>query len=388
MTFNIDPELLSAVIFYIILAIVIIKYRKRFTVMQKIFFVYKSKKPLALMKKLAEHRVFFKIFSTIAIPAAVFAMIFIGQVLLENLLKIAAGVGGVGVSLAIPGVRIPGSPIFIPFWYGIISIGILAVVHEFSHGIVAAMEGVRLKSAGFGFLLILPLAFVELDEKQMMKKPRIARLRIASAGAFANVALWFVLSLLLIFILYPAKVAMLESGVKIANVEDGLPAQLAGLTAGDLVIAINNYTIKNIIDFASAMSGILTNETIVVQTTNNVFFVTTTANPNNGSIGYLGVGLSESTEPNSEAKANFGSLSYAPLWIISLVQWVALLNLAVGVMNFLPIWAIDGSRIAYDLFGYVIKNEKVLFVLLNLIFAFYTALLIFNLIGPFLVSLF
>ena len=56
-------------------------------------------------------------------------------------------------------------------------------------------------------------------------------------------------------------------------------------------------------------------------------------------------------------------------------------------MNFLPIWALDGGIVANGLLSYVIKNKKVLFAVLNLIFVFYLALIILNMVGPFLFSI-
>ena len=53
------------------------------------------------------------------------------------------------------------------FTYWIIAIAIVAVFHEFAHGIFAKIRGIRLKSTGFGFLGPLLAAFVEIDEKQI-----------------------------------------------------------------------------------------------------------------------------------------------------------------------------------------------------------------------------
>jgi len=78
---------------------------------------------------------------------------------------------------------------FPPFYfaYFIISILIVATVHEFSHGIFAKAKGLKIKSTGFAFLGPFIGAFVEQDEKQMFKKPKIAQMGILSAGVFANV---------------------------------------------------------------------------------------------------------------------------------------------------------------------------------------------------------
>ncbi len=74
----------------------------------------------------------------------------------------------------------------VPFWYWIIAIGLLALVHEGFHGIMAAREKVRIKSLGWGLLLVIPLAFVEPDEKQLARKKAWPQLRVFAAGSFAN----------------------------------------------------------------------------------------------------------------------------------------------------------------------------------------------------------
>jgi len=77
------------------------------------------------------------------------------------------------------------------FTYWIIIIAIIAISHEFAHGIFAAYDKIKIKSTGFGFFpFFLPIflaAFVELDEKRMAKKKIKSQLAILSAGTFANV---------------------------------------------------------------------------------------------------------------------------------------------------------------------------------------------------------
>ena len=76
------------------------------------------------------------------------------------------------------------------FTYFIVIIAIIAISHEFAHGIFAAHNKVKVKSTGFGFFpFFLPIflaAFVELDEKVMAKKKKFSQLAILSAGTFAN----------------------------------------------------------------------------------------------------------------------------------------------------------------------------------------------------------
>ena len=75
-------------------------------------------------------------------------------------------------ALLLPGVDIPGSPIFIPIFAGIIALILLMVVHEFGHGILARAQGVEIKSIGVILLAVLPGAFVELDEEDVKKAKR------------------------------------------------------------------------------------------------------------------------------------------------------------------------------------------------------------------------
>ena len=91
------------------------------------------------------------------------------------------------------------------FTYWIVILAVIAITHEFAHGIFAAYNKVRIKKTGFGFFpFFLPVflaAFVELDEKQMAKKPSFAQRAVLSAGTFANVltAIFFLIVLGIFF---------------------------------------------------------------------------------------------------------------------------------------------------------------------------------------------
>ncbi|MCK9596884.1 site-2 protease family protein [Candidatus Pacearchaeota archaeon] len=86
----------------------------------------------------------------------------------------------------VPNLNLP--PFYFIYW--IIIIAIIAISHEFSHGIFAVNKNVKIKSTGFGFFpFFLPVflaAFVELDEKRMEKKKISSQMAILSAGTFAN----------------------------------------------------------------------------------------------------------------------------------------------------------------------------------------------------------
>tara|TARA_Y100000310_G_scaffold32133_1_gene30511 strand:- start:3832 stop:5328 length:1497 start_codon:yes stop_codon:yes gene_type:complete len=83
------------------------------------------------------------------------------------------------------------------FTYWIVAIAVIAIFHEFAHGIIAKKNGVRIKTTGFGFLGPFLAAFVEPDEKQMQKKSKFQQISILSAGVFTNLILAILFFLLL-----------------------------------------------------------------------------------------------------------------------------------------------------------------------------------------------
>ncbi len=75
------------------------------------------------------------------------------------------------------------------FTYWIVAIAVIAIFHEFAHGIMAKRYGVKILTTGFGFLGPFLAAFVEPDEKQMFEKPKYQQIAILSAGVFVNLIL-------------------------------------------------------------------------------------------------------------------------------------------------------------------------------------------------------
>ncbi len=76
------------------------------------------------------------------------------------------------------------------FIYWIIILAVIAITHEFAHGIFASHNQVKIKRTGFGFFpFFLPVflaAFVELDEKVMVTKKKFSQMAILAAGTLAN----------------------------------------------------------------------------------------------------------------------------------------------------------------------------------------------------------
>ncbi len=153
------------------------------------------------------------------------------------------------------------------FIYWIIIIAVVAISHEFSHGIFAANKKVKIKSTGFGFFpFFLPIflaAFVELDEKKMQKKKISHQMAILSAGTFANtlVAILFFAVLLLFF-----WIAFTPSGV----IFDTYTYSVVGISA---ITSVNNVHVSNI-SYNQLLSLANTSALADVKTNDSEYFIT------------------------------------------------------------------------------------------------------------------
>ncbi|MBT4376458.1 site-2 protease family protein [archaeon] len=100
------------------------------------------------------------------------------------------------------------------FTYWIVILAVIAITHEFFHGIFAAANKVETKTTGFGFFpFFFPIflaAFVNLNNKIMEKRSNFSQRAILSAGTFANI-LTAILGVLLLWGLFAA--AYVPSGV-------------------------------------------------------------------------------------------------------------------------------------------------------------------------------
>jgi len=79
--------------------------------------------------------------------------------------------------------------LFPPFYftYFLVSLAVVAIVHEFSHGIFMRYSKTKIKSTGIVFLGPILGAFVEEDRKSFHSKDRFNQMAVLGAGVFANV---------------------------------------------------------------------------------------------------------------------------------------------------------------------------------------------------------
>jgi len=133
---------------------------------------------------------------------------------------------------------IPGINPYLPIAYGWIGIVVAIIVHEFSHGILASRLGFKVKSSGILLLLGIPVgAFVEVDEQQLKEASLRNSARVLAAGPGANITV-AVACLLALLVLVSGLSPSLD-GLYVSKVEEGMPAQQAGISEGDVIVSVN-----------------------------------------------------------------------------------------------------------------------------------------------------
>jgi membrane-associated protease RseP (regulator of RpoE activity) len=150
---------------------------------------------------------------------------------------------------------IPGINPLIPVFYGIVALIFAVVVHEFSHGIMARVYDLKVRSMGI-LLFIVPIgAFVEPDEDEMKATTRMRRSKVFSAGPLSNI----VFAILFAFVFSTGLMAQAGpvDGVPVQAVEAGGPAQQAGVHGGWVITAVNGTQVA----CASDISALLGNTT-------------------------------------------------------------------------------------------------------------------------------
>ena len=261
------------------------------------------------------------------------------------------------VSLVVPGVEVPGSPIFIPLLSGLIALATVLIVHEFSHGILARVEKISLKSIGLLLFAILPGAFVEPDEEELNELSRPAKMRIYVAGSMANLtlaAIALVFMLIISSFIMPA--VFEEDGVQISRLTEGGNA-INYLSEGMLIKSLNNVTVKDSASYQEAITTLRPNETVNIQTDQGTYSFQLKTNPMNKSLGYMGIQVKSHnviTEP-------YDNHFYTPLlWILmplsDLLFWIYFLNFAVGTFNLLPMKPLDGGHLFENLLSYIMPE--------------------------------
>ena len=331
---------------------------------------------------------------------------------------------------------------FPPFYftYFIVALAIVAIVHEFSHGIFMRLFKIKIKSTGLVFLGPILGAFVEEEKKGFEKKKKLEQMTVLGAGVFANLIfalIFYGLYVLFFFSSFTASGYVFDtyalSAVPLENImgfgsynnlttvmttngtfylDERLAVQLNQNNKDFLVAYVEAPAILaqmrgaiihadnvNILSQDSLIEFLQSKEPgeevkIVTESDEGVheYVFNLGSHPENRGIAYLGVGNSNVEPKGFIQKILVGFMSfkdssiyYKPTWdgefvyfIYHLLWWVMIINLLVALFNMMPLGMLDGGRFFYLGVLSITRSEKVAKCVFK--FATYAILFVFLLL--------
>ncbi|MHA1220441.1 MAG: site-2 protease family protein [Candidatus Heimdallarchaeota archaeon] len=338
-----------------------------------LFLLMRTKRFNKFLTRVAtKHARFWRIVGNVSIFFGFISMFAAFGALLYSLIQVfmpSSPIQGPTVGFIIPGVTIS----FKTALYLIIPIILTMFPHEFAHGVVSRADNVEIKSTGFALFAIFFGAFVEPDEKDMIKSSFATRMRTYAAGMFPNLILGLLTIPLIIFapnILSPFYHP--PDGILIQEVIDDTPADRAGLARGMAIFDVNNTHIYTQTNFSIYMNATKMDNVIILNTTDGMFTVRLSLNPDNNRTGYLGIYSIPYQEPKSGIAWKF-----FPSVFQQQLLWLLVVTLGSVLFNALPIpFLLDGDKLLSAFLLRFIPNRKAALIILD-IFRFLALALFF-----------
>ena len=275
--------------------------------------------------------------------------------------------------------------------YMLFAIFIIAIVHEFSHGIVARAHNVEVKNTGIVLFGPIIGAFVEPNEKKLRKENDVAQYSILAAGAFSNILLAVIALVSLSFVFMPLQQGMIEPlGFTFDEYfGEDYPFEQAGVPKGSIITAIDDTPTSNLNQLSEKLFCSKPGDVITVQTGQESHQVTLTENPSDPNKGFMGVAT-----PRNEFKVKekyesgiWNILYFALDWWNGFLRWLFLLSLGIGLFNLLPLPIVDGGRMA-QVFLHRLKGSETGEKRYRQISIFFVLVLLLNLLFPWFIKLF
>ena len=377
-------------IFYLFIILFIVLHRKKIDVQGKIIFLYRTKLGIAWMDKYStKYREWVILSGYIGIGVGFIGMLFISFFLIKNIYDlIMVPQAASGVSLVLPGINVPGLGI-LPFWHWLVAIFVIAVVHEFSHGIVARAHNVEVKNTGVVFFGPIIGAFVEPNEKKMGKEKDTVQYSILAAGAFSNIILAMVAFLLLTFVLNPIQAEITETkGFTFESYYNmSYPFAVAGIAVGTVITGIDGKQTTNFQEFSEGLVNKKPGDSVVVEAGGKTYTLTLAANPEQPEKGFLGImGIKNEVVAKPAFQAGIGIVGYYAVDVgATFLRWLFLLSFGIGLFNLLPLPIVDGGRMVQT-FMHKLKGAENGEKRYRQIGMFFLLLLVVSLVLPYLLK--
>ena len=270
------------------------------------------------------------------------------------------------VTLVLPGMDIPGLGL-LSFWYWLLAIFIIAVVHEASHGVVAYAHGLQVKYTGIVLFGPILGAFVEPDEKKLTQADDIVQHSVYAAGAFSNIVLAVVVLLLMTMITVPLQSLFVQpSGFTFDNyLSEDLPFAKAGIQPGTVITGINDEQVKNFQELNNELIRYRPGDNISIQTEEKIYAITLGEHPEAPKRGYLGITKIRNTYENVYTGTLPNGVNTILEWFNGLQNngrgflfWLYVLSLGIGLFNLLPLPIVDGGRMVQTALKRAYGEEK------------------------------
>jgi len=275
----------------------------------------------------------------------------------------------------------------LPFWYWILAIFIIALVHEFAHGIVARAHDIKIKNTGLVFLGPIIGAFVEPDEKKLRRQDDIKQYSVLAAGSWANILLALVALLLLNFAFAPLQETMVEpTGFTFEDYfGESLPVEQANIAPNTLITGINGETTADFLKFNDHLTCLSPGDKITLNTPEKDYPIILAQNPNAPEKPFLGIKdiTNEFKTKEKYTKGFWKAVYYSTTWMLGFLKWLFILSLGIGLFNLLPLPIVDGGRML-QVFLYKLRGKQKGEKYYRKITMFFLVVLLLNLFYPLL----
>lgn len=333
--------------------------------------VYKNKGVNdTLIKILGRTKRGIKVFADVSVVAGFIMMGFAFYFLLNNVSNYFVAQSNFSeLTVLIPGVTLTSAP---AITYFLLSIPIILVMHEGAHGIVAALEKIKIKTGGFAVFIALFAGFVEPDEEEFDKAKKISKLRVIGAGATSNVLFAIVLGAIMltnpIFGMVLESIPLfgdvilntfyeLSQGVLILSIIESSGAEQAGLLANDVITTINDIPIHGPADFPTLNPGETASVSILRDGQTLEKTLEVMASPDDPERGLIGI-VRDNSIPYKPVM-NFIDWSNVDFNISMFLLWLWMISFFIGIINMLPLPILDGGKFIHTIIDKRFSDKSV-----------------------------
>jgi len=351
--------------------------------------VYKNKSVNdVLIKVLGRTKRGIKVFADLSVIAGFLMMGFAFYFLLNNVSNYFVAPDGFSeLTVLIPGVTLTSAP---AITYFLLSIPIVLVMHEGAHGIVAALEKIKIKTGGFAIFIALFAGFVEPDEEDFEKAKKISKLRVIGAGATSNVLFAIVLGAIMltnpIFGMVLESIPLfgepilntfyeLSQGVLILSIMENSGAEQAGLLANDIITTINDVQIYGPADFPTLNPGEMASVTVLRDGQVLEFGLEVMSSPDDPERGLIGI-MRDNSIPYTPVM-NFIDWTSVDFNISMFLLWLWMISFFIGIINMLPLPILDGGKFLHIIIDKRFSDKAVNGIMWG-IYGFTLALFVLN----------